>query len=366
MPDQNIGSGFIQGLAGAVKSEQRDINTLPMAHWEDVGRIRAQTFNLAGLRFWQLLTLSVTGVMWAYAWFKYGEPEAVVLHNPLTQVMGIGLAGLVLLFAADVCYNLYRAELEQELLLVICLLVFLGAFIVISQLVPVAVWVMLNMIAIGYAPITQMIACGWIPFILALIALSIVPDFQIGRFAFRHELVNQPEASSEKTVIDETAIRLKEMDHEHEIEKWERSNNVVLQLEEAQAEIQRLAAQVSQLQSLPPATRFVPMNHSTARAAYGNVVFSAIPQGDKLSDQAALWKFVAEFETRGTARDKWTGTEEQQRAQTHISQPQWEKITRALKNLKILDANNSPLVTSEEARNMLQHPPTLSPNTVGG
>lgn len=351
MADNN---GFIGGIAGAVKQEQKEITTLPMARWEDVGRIRAQTFNLAGLRFWQLCALTVTALMWAYAWFKFGEPEAVILTNPLTHGLEIGLAAGVLIFAAVICYDLYRAELERDVLIVICLFVIIGAFLFISQIVPVAAWVLINMIAIGYAPLVQMIACGWVPFLLALVTISIVPDFQVGRFAFRHELINQPEASSEKAVKDVTAIELKQMEYDHDLEKWERSNNTVLQLEEAQAEIQRLLAQVSQLQSLPPATRFVPMNHSTARAAYGDVVFSAIPQGDKLSDQAALWKFVSEFESRGTSRDKWTGTEEQQRAQTHISQPQWEKITRALKNLKILDANNSPLVTSDEAKKILR------------
>jgi len=107
---------------------------------------------------------------------------------------------------------------------------------------------------------------------------------------------------------------------------------------------------------------FVPANHGRARASFGTVPLGA-------DDQAALIKFINGWSTRGTSRDEWTGSDDQQVAGSHISKPQWEKITRALKNLNILDDKNQPLVSAEEAFRLLQmaqnDPPTPPKSAVG-
>jgi len=83
-----------------------------------------------------------------------------------------------------------------------------------------------------------------------------------------------------------------------------------------------------------------------------------------------MMKYINGWAERGTTRDAWAGSKEQQAAGTHISQPQWEMITRALKNVHILDDNNNALVNQEEAFRLLKisqnNPPTLPEKAVGG
>jgi hypothetical protein len=356
------GGGFVGGLASAVKGEQREVATLPMAKWEDVGRIRSQTFNMAGLRMWQIAALLFTAMAWAYTLYSYRHAD-VVMANDLTMIVNGGLIIISLILFAVLVYDVRQDVTDSGAQWVIIGVITIVGIVFVFAFTPVATWALLNMFLVGYAPFMQIIAAGWVPVIMSIVALSIVPDFQIGRFAWWRELTNQPAASSEKQVLDVTAIRLQEMEQEHEIEKWDRSNNALAELEMAKEMIAELQKEIKQMKALPPTREYVPMNHGMARAAYGNVTLSGI-------DQVAMIKFINEWETRGTAREAWAGSKEQQAAGTHISQPQWEMITRALKNVKILDANNSPLVSREEAFRMLKisqtDPPTPPERAVGG
>jgi hypothetical protein len=333
---------------GAVKEESKKV--VSTGQWEDVGRIRSQTWNLAGFRMWQLSALLITALLWGYTWLQYKDPEAIIMSNQLTDVMSAVTFIVSIGIAALICYDIYTSEVDGVLMFSLFVGVALFLIIFLWEFVPVVVWSLLNTIAWGVVPFKQIVLCGFLPTIFSIISLSIIPDFQIGRFAFWHELVHQPEASSEKTVVDVTQVRLKEMDLEHEREKWERTNNASLIVDEQKQQIEALLKEIDDLKRRPADKTFVPANHGTARATFGSVTMSA-------DDQAALIKFIGGWELRGTARDEWTGNKDEQAAGTHISQPQWEKITKALKNLNILGSDNAPLVTSEQAFEMLKMRP---------
>ena len=357
----NNGGGFVGGLASAVKGETKEIHTLPMAKWEDVGRIRAQTWNMAGLRMWQIAVLLFTLLAWAYTTYSYRKAE-VVLQNDLTNIVNAGIIVLCILFFAVLVMDIRRDVIDSGAQWILIGVVTLFAVVFIFAFTPIATWAIINTISIGLASIKQIIITGWMPVLLSIVALSIVPDFQIGRFAWWRELTNQPAASSEKQVEDVTAIKLKQIELDHEREKWDRTSNTALELEEALAQISALQDEIRRFETQPPVKVFVPANHGRARASFGTVPLGA-------DDQAALIKFINGWSTRGTSRDEWTGSDDQQVAGSHISKPQWEKITRALKNLNILDDKNQPLVSAEEAFRLLQmaqnDPPTPPKSAVG-
>lgn len=332
--------GFIgPGFAGAVKEETKRVST--SGQWEDVGRIRAQTYNLAGLRVWQLLALSITALMWSYAWFKYGEDTAVIINNPMSQALTVILALAVLTFGAVVCYDLYRAELNDGMFLAMIAVVCVCDFFVISALVPVAVWVLINVIAIGYAPIAQMITCGWIPFLLAIISAAIVPDFQVGRFAFRHELINQPEASSEKNVLDRTAIEIKrmELDAKHdELTDEERA--------EYESQIEELQNKVDSLMKSKPVTRLVPFNHGSARSVNGSDFTDSEWENMRL--------FLAGWSKRGISRDAWCTEAAERKHGSRIPEPDWYKFRDVLRGLGVYDVSNKPTMSADEAAKIIK------------
>jgi hypothetical protein len=357
-----MSDSFGGSIAENVKAEQKNINTLPMARWEDVDRIRSQTFNMAGLRMWQIAAMLFTAMAWAYTLYSYRHTE-VIMANDLTMIVNGGLIIISLILFAVLVYDVRRDVTDSGAQWVVIGVITIVGIVFVFAFTPVATWALLNMFLVGYAPFMQIVAAGWVPVIMSIVALSIVPDFQIGRFAWWRELTNQPAASSEKQVEDVTAIRLKEMEQQHEIEKWDRSNNALIELDDARKMIEALQDEIKQMKALPPDREYIPVNHGMARATYGNVRLKGL-------DQIAMIKFINEWSIRGTAREDWAGSKEKQAAGTHISQPQWESITRALKNLKILDDKNNPLVSQEEAFRMLkisqEDPPTLPETAVGG
>lgn len=337
MADNNSG-GFIGGLAGAVKSEQKDIHTT--GKWEDVDRIRAQTFNLAGLRVWQLVALTLTVIVWSYVWYKYSTAE-VVLSNQMTQVIGIIVSLLALLAWCVITYDVWTRTDDRGVAFAVSFVTFGVYALFVWQVVPIVVWSLMNVVLLGVAPVGQIVLCGWLPVMMSIISLSIVPDFQIGRFAFWRELTNQPAASSEKSALDVTAIELKRMEIEakhDDMTDAERANY--------EAKIVELQDKIDSLMKSKPVTRLVPFNHGTARSV----------NGSDFNDQEweNLRLFLTGWSKRGISRDAWCTEAAERKYGSRIPEPDWYKFRDVLRGLGVYDANNKPLMSADEASNILK------------
>lgn len=333
------GGGFLSNLAGAVKQEEKIIKTPQMAHWEDFWRIVWQTIGLVIMRMLQLLALIVFIGAWGYVVYQFSDAESVHYANQLFTFVNVFFALLFLSVGSVIAWQLTEA-LEGGLLWSIITLIGVIEIVLCLKGAEVVSWAFMNLIGFGVTPIRQMVLAGYLPLIATIIAAAVVPDFQIGRFAFRHELINQPEASSEKYVVDRTAVALKQMD-------IDAKHDEMIDAERAEYEdqIASLQEEVARWKSIKPTHRIVPQNHGSAHA------LDAMDYTDQ--QWASLTEFVNGWDTRGTARDSWTTKEAEEKYGSRISEPDWDKITADLMTIGMLDARRHPKIKADEAAKMI-------------
>lgn len=337
MADGNNGSGFVGGIAANVKPETRHIDT--NARWEDIGRIRAQTWNMAGLRMWQIAALLFTALAWAYTWSVYRKAESVP-SNDLTNIINVILVISSLLIFAVLVVDIRRDVVDSSAQWIVIAVLTLIEIGIVFSFVPVATWAIMNMFALGYVPLLQIIAAGWIPIALSIVSMSIVPDFQIGRFAWWRELTNQPAASSEKQVLDVTAIELKRME-------LDAKHDEMIDAERAEYEdrIAELEAKIERLVNTKATHHLIPHNHGSARG-FASIEYTE-PEWDSLK------AFVTGWDNRGTARDNWTTREAEQKHGSRIPEPHWEKIVADLKAVGVLNERGKPSMKADEAAQVI-------------
>lgn len=365
------------GFASAVKEESKKVQST--GKWEDFGRILAQTFGLASLRFWQIVSIIATCALWGYTWQAYRTTDYRFDGTDTYSAIRMALLMFALCIAAYVFVVVWGAmkrralELEEydddteemkerdtERGTTLAALIIIESIALIAfygMITPIIAWsIMVALVGFGTVPIGHFVFAGWLPIIITSVMLAVVPDFQVGRYAFRIELTNQPFGSSDKRVVDQTQVTLKEMDQDFEREKWDRGDQSAARADDLESELEETQAELTRLKTMSPRTRIVPQNHGKARALPSELSDLEYGEADKLA------LFISGWSTIGFSRERWTGN--------GITDTEWRKFTDILQHVGILNDKKRPMCSADEALNRLQlepvDPPTPAKTPAGG
>jgi len=169
--------------------------------FEDVKRPSQQTGMHGVLRFAQIILTFIA----VYCWSKVAEayqPEAVIgkfADIASLIIWGVSLAVVAYIYVKPIRTR-FDADLKATVVIVSALLLVWFAFN--WFIAPVAVF---TLVEIEHNPLYI------IPVLVTAAAFSFVPSFEIGRFSFRRELVDQVGTNSEKSVIDATTIAVERL-----------------------------------------------------------------------------------------------------------------------------------------------------------
>ncbi len=169
--------------------------------FEDVKRPSQQTGMHGVLRFAQIILTFIA----VYCWSKVAEayqPEAAI--GKFADIASLIIWGVTLAIVGYAYVKPIRSRFDADrtwtVLIIAALLVVWFAFN--WFIAPVIVFTLVEI---------EHNALYIVPVIVTAAAVAFVPSFEIGRYSFRRELVDQTGTNSEKGVIDATAIALERM-----------------------------------------------------------------------------------------------------------------------------------------------------------
>lgn len=331
--------GMVPNGMRMIRPNEEQKRVTSTGQWEDVERPFSQTLLHGLLRFLQILVILASVYLWSFTASEYRD-----LSGRLVDIMRGGVFFATAITSGYV-FILIRRDVDMDGkttgVIVIALIIVLLIFNVLLS--PVIVFALVDMSWLHLATI-----------ILSAAAASFVPSFEVGRLSFWRELLTQPEASSEKPVIDATSVLLKQMDFDHEDER----RNAAPELAEANDRIKALEAEITRLQSQPAAVRLVPLNHGSAHRI-GDTDF----KGD---DYELLARYIQGWDARGTTRDPWITQAAKEKYGWVITKPQWEHFRDALRSVGILDSHNMPTCAQSDALRAIGYPPAPRENSGNG
>lgn len=274
--------------------------------FEDVQRPNQQTAMHGLLRFGQIILILLA----AFSWAKVAEAyEAETLTGRLAELIGIVMLAVTLAIAGVLFAKIAGAFDMNRTSVITVVIALLVAWALFNALLsPVIVFALVKI---------QSNPLYLFPVIAAAAAASFVPSFEVGRYSFWRELVDQAGTNSEKPVIDETQIAISKMKIDWEREQAEaREATLKAEIERLNGIIQKPQPQVIDGEPTFPGQRTIEDCIKPIKVN-GHWEYDAMTRnGPRRLDSTLLVQFVIEgwahnkFERRywlerGLKRDDW-------------------------------------------------------------